>query len=65
MRLTRRKLASGLVAAAAAAQTAPPPIPQTPDEELKIAREQVQRTGETLRKLEVPMAAEPAFLFKA
>ena len=55
-----------LGAASAVAQTTqPPPLPRTPDEELKAWKEQLQRTAEILRKAKLPMATEPAFHFKA
>ena len=37
----------------------------SPDEELAAARKQLQSNGETLAKFEIPMATEPAFVFKA
>ena len=46
-----------LAGAASAQQPAP--------DELDEARKQVQRNSETLLKYEIPMATEPAFLFKA
>ena len=58
MKLTRRELPAALVAPAAALAQAPA------NEDLKAAREQTRRTGETLAKFEVPMATEPAFQFK-
>ena len=64
MKLTRRQLATALSSAAALAQTASGP-PTTPEEELKAARERVQAYGAALARQEVPMAAEPAFQFKA
>ncbi|MGA2269244.1 MAG: hypothetical protein ABSH44_12315 [Bryobacteraceae bacterium] len=64
MTLTRRQLAAALTSAAALAQTPSPP-PATPDEELKAARDRVKANGTALARQEVPMAAEPAFQFKA
>jgi len=63
-RMTRRQLAGAILATAAAAQT-PPSAPATPDAELQAARERNQRTAEELAKVQVPMAAEPAFHFTA
>jgi hypothetical protein len=66
-RITRRQLAGAIlttVASAAAAQTPPVP-PSTPAAELQAAREQNQRTAETLAKAPVPIQAEPAFHFTA
>jgi len=65
-RLTRRQLAAAVLASAAAAQTPPaaaPVPPSTPDGELQAAREQNQRTAETLSKTPVPVETEPAFHF--
>jgi hypothetical protein len=66
-RMTRRQLAGAILATAAAAQTPPsaPSAPATPDAELQAARERNQRTAEELAKVQVPMAAEPAFHFTA
>jgi hypothetical protein len=64
MKLTRRQLATALTSAAALAQTPSGP-PATPEEELKAARDRAQSNGAALAKLEVPVAVEPAFQFKA
>ena len=64
MKLTRRELAATLATVPLPAQEAPPQ-PQTPAEELKAATERLRRTTGTITKYAVPMAAEPAFLFKA
>jgi hypothetical protein len=67
MRFTRRKLAGALLGSAAArslAQTASP-LPRTPDEELKAARERLKSRSDTLAAQAVPMSTEPAFQFKA
>ena len=61
-RITRRQLAGAMLATAAAAQ-APPSPPATPAGEFEAAREQNQRTAETLAKVQVPIEAEPAFHF--
>ena len=67
-RMTRRQLAGAILATAAAAQ-APPPPPSTAAGELQAAREQNQRTAETLAaawaKVQVSIEAEPAFHFTA
>ena len=62
VRMTRRQLAGAMLATGAAAQ-APRPAPSTPADELQAAREQNQRTAETLAKVPVPLATEPAFRF--
>jgi hypothetical protein len=65
--MTRRQLAGAIMATAAAAQTPPSTsaTPSTPAGELQAAKEQNQRTAETLAKVQVPMEAEPAFHFTA
>ncbi len=63
-RLTRRKLAQTLLAAAAvdaAAQTSQP----TPDADLQAARDRIKANGNLLAAQKVPMDLEPAFQFKA
>jgi hypothetical protein len=70
-RMTRRELAGAILAttATAAPQTPPsaPAPPSTPAGELQAAREQNQRTSETLAeawaKLQAPIESEPAFHF--
>ena len=59
MQLTRRKLALALLAPAATAQT-PPPV-----DEVQAARDRIKANGEIIAKVELPMATEPAFQFKA
>lgn len=60
MQLTRRKLAAALVAPAAVAQTQTPPV-----DEVQAARGRIKANGEILAKIEIAMATEPAFQFKA
>jgi len=65
MKLTRRQLAASLAASAAAmAQTQPAPFAGD-DEERKAARARLQDAAVELAKVEIPMAMEPAFQFKA
>ena len=47
---------------AAAGQTA---APKKPEDDFQAAVEQNRKNGEQLKKFEIPMATEPAFLFKA
>jgi predicted nicotinamide N-methyase len=65
MKLSRRELAvlaaAGLVAQAQAEQG---PQEAFPADLAKAAREAVQRNSEALSKFDVPMATEPAFLFR-
>jgi hypothetical protein len=68
IKFTRREIATALSASAALlAQTPslPPPIPQTPDDELKAARESNRQNSEQLAKFPLPMSTEPAARFKA
>jgi hypothetical protein len=68
MKITRRELgAAALAPAALLAQTPPqpPPVPASPAEELAAMKDLNRRYSEALDKFPVPMAAEPAFQFKA
>lgn len=60
--LARKSLAAAPVAVAVLAQTPAPPPDADP---VKAVREANQRNTETLAKFEIPIAAEPAFVFKA
>jgi hypothetical protein len=62
-KITRRQLAGTLLATAGAAQTPAEAPPSSPAAELQAARDQNQRTAETLGKVPVPMDSEPAFHF--
>ena len=66
-KITRRNLAALALALPASAQQQPaaPPIPATPEEELKAARESIRANSGQLSKVKLPMAAEPATHFKA
>ena len=48
----------------AAAALAQAPVPSTPADELKSARDRIKANSETLTKLAVPMDTEPALQFK-
>ena len=68
-KITRRRLLRGspvvaLWGSALEAQTISA-VPETPEEELKLARKRTQDNVETLAKFPLPMATEPAFQFKA
>ena len=65
MKITRRKLGAVVLAPAALLAQTPAPIPANPEEELAAMREQNRRNAQALNEFEVPMAAEPAFQFKA
>ena len=57
MKISRRELAQVAVAGVASAQA-------PAGDELEQARRQVEANSEILRKFEIGMAVEPAFLFK-
>ncbi|HUA22258.1 MAG TPA: hypothetical protein VMB25_26115 [Bryobacteraceae bacterium] len=66
-KLTRREAAAALSASVAAlAQTPQPsnPLPASADEELQRARAVWRENADTLARVALPMATEPAFLFK-
>jgi hypothetical protein len=66
IKLTRREIATALsVSAVLRAQTAPAPLPQNPEEELKAARDSIRQNSEQLAKFPLPMSTEPATRFKA
>jgi hypothetical protein len=45
-------------------QQATPTVPAQPEDPLQKAHEQVRGVGERLRKVEIPMDLEPAFVFR-
>lgn len=51
--------------AAAAVPVVAAQTPPAPQDWLNAAREQMQRSGDKLAKIAMPMATEPAFIFKA
>jgi hypothetical protein len=67
--LTRRNLFASVAAAApllAIAQEAPTTTPKTSiDEDLRTAREVMANNAALLAIVQVPIATEPAFVFKA
>ena len=67
--VTRRlALASALTAGPAVAVAVAQPMPQQPvaaDDVDAAARERVKSASAMLRKLQVPIAIEPAFVFRA
>ena len=69
IRFTRRELAATLSTSAvllARPQAQPPsqPIPESPQDELKASRAQLQTNAEQLDKFPLSMSAEPATTFK-
>ena len=63
MKITRRKLAAAVAASAAAPLLAQTPAPSA--DELQAARDRLKANSDTLAKQAVPMALEPAFVFRA
>lgn len=61
-KFTRREMAAGLMAAAPVFATAAPD--NAGKDPLAAAREQVHDTAKELAKFDLPMSAEPAFVFK-
>jgi hypothetical protein len=65
-KVTRRQVAIGIVSGTVAlAQTPVPPVPQTPEEELKAVQLQIRQNTDALAKFALPQTAEPAFVFRA
>jgi hypothetical protein len=64
-KFTRRALAAALSTSAVLLAQAPPPLPSNPDEELKAAKDTIQKNSEQLAKFDLKMATEPAVHFRA
>jgi len=68
-RITRRKLAGGLISASAVWRSAlsSRALAQTPApaDPLQAAKDRIKATSDALAKEQVPMGTEPAFQFKA
>lgn len=62
-KMTRRQLAAALASSAALARAQEEPK-ATPDELLAQEKKDVREGSEKLEKFNVPMATEPAFVFK-
>ncbi len=65
MKLTRRSLMAATAGSAMVARALAQTTADTPRDFGKEARDGMQRNAETLAKFPVPMATEPAFVFKA
>jgi hypothetical protein len=65
MKITRREWAGTLAAGAAGLAGGFQEKSETPEELRKAAGERLRRNAGVLAKIQVPMATEPAFLFKA
>jgi len=66
MKVTRRKMALSLAAAATAVPTiAIAQAPPAADEETQSAHDQMRNNAQALAKVKLPMPTEPPFHFKA
>lgn len=66
MKLTRREVAGVVAMTRLAAQSQPSAPPaETPEQLVAAARDRLRRNAETLAKVPVPAATEPAFQFRA
>ncbi len=63
--MTRRELATFLVVAPAAAQTAGAPEPAQPSDQLAAAEDDLRKAAARLAKAKLDITTEPAFRFKA
>jgi len=65
LKITRRRLAAAALGSSAALRAAQAP-PASPPEDLNTtAKEQLRKNSDALNKVELSMATEPAFQFKA
>jgi hypothetical protein len=64
MKLTRRELVAAIAPAAVMGQ-AQPQTTQQPQDPLSAAKARVKGSSDVLAKIEIPMATEPAFQFRA
>lgn len=65
MEITRRKLAAAVIGSAAASLAQSQPAAPAPEDEVQAARNRQRANAEALSAVNVPMAVEPAFQFKA
>jgi len=64
-KLTRRQMAVALAGAAPAATSAAVPAQSAPQQDpLAAAREQIGESIASMEEFDLPMSAEPAFVFK-
>jgi hypothetical protein len=66
-KFTRRELAAALSTSAVLLAQGPPPaqdLPANPDEDLQAVRAQLRGNADQLDKFPLPMATEPATMFK-
>ena len=64
-KLTRRNLFATAAVAAAAVAPLPAQTTASKDEDLKSARDTIANNSAQLAKIEIPIATEPAFSFRA
>jgi len=65
IKITRRKLAAVLVSGSALARTSAQAQTAAPADPLQAAKDRIKANSDALAKEQLPMAAEPAFQFKA
>jgi hypothetical protein len=65
MKTTRRQWVSALAASAAGVAAGAQQAAESPEELRKAAGERLRRNASALAKVPLPMATEPAFVFKA
>ena len=67
MKITRRRLAAAALGSAAVIHSAKPQAsaPGQPEDLNVAAKEQIRKDSEAMDKVDLPMATEPAYQFKA
>ncbi len=67
VKITRRRLAAVALGSTAAIRSAQPQAAATgqPEDLNAAAKEQIRKNSEAMDKVDLPMATEPAFQFKA
>lgn len=65
LKITRRRLAAAALGSSAALRGAQAPGANPPEDLTTAAKEQLRKNSEALGKVELSMATEPAFQFRA
>jgi len=65
LKITRRRLAAAALGSSVAVRAAQAPTTSPPEDLNAAAKEQLGKNSEALGKVELSMATEPAFHFKA
>ena len=65
LKITRRRLAAAALSSSVALRAAQAPTTSPPEDLNAAAKEQLGKNSEALGKVELSMATEPAFQFKA